>query len=218
MSHTSQMWIKPRPLTDKVDFCVALEMGWTDIHYADEEEIAHQLYGLPTQKWERERGRACDAGHPVKVPYYTRSIDEMVYAVENRLSTDQTADYGAIIAKMVRPTADGLPRLGCVANATAMCRATAFLAVLSVSSKVSEWPFEVRDMIAGAATPNVTRNGIEVKIGQVWRNLDKRMRGQTIEIRAVADGYAFAGPSLKTRIRISRMYKHSSGFELVSQP
>lgn len=69
----------------------------------------------------------------------------------------------------------------------------------------------------GMANPNVTRDGTEVKIGQVWRDLDKRMRGRTIEIRAVSDGYAFAGPSLKTKIRISRMHKHSSGFELVSK-
>jgi hypothetical protein len=40
------------------------------------------------------------------------------------------------------------------------------------------------------------------------------MSGRIIEIRAVADGYAFAGPNLKTKIRISRMHRHSTGWAL----
>lgn len=63
---------------------------------------------------------------------------------------------------------------------------------------------------------NTTKEGIEVQIGQKWRDLDKRMNGRTIEVRAVANGYAFFGPSLKRKIAIRRMHHHSTGFALVS--
>ena len=65
-------------------------------------------------------------------------------------------------------------------------------------------------------SPNVTRDGVEVCIGQRWQDQDKRMRGRIITVRAVADGYAYFGPTLKRRIAIRRMHKHSTGFVLCS--
>lgn len=62
---------------------------------------------------------------------------------------------------------------------------------------------------------NVTRDGIEVQIGQRWQDQDKRMRGRVIEVRAVADGYAYFGPRLNRKIAIRRMHKHSTGFVLL---
>lgn len=62
---------------------------------------------------------------------------------------------------------------------------------------------------------NTTKDGIEVKIGQRWQDQDKRMSGRVIEVRAVADGYAYFGPSLKRKVAIRRMHKHSTGFVLL---
>lgn len=64
--------------------------------------------------------------------------------------------------------------------------------------------------------PSITRDGIEVQIGQIWRDLDKRMRGRTEEIRGVADGFAYFGAALKRKIAIRRMYRHSTGWCLVT--
>lgn len=64
---------------------------------------------------------------------------------------------------------------------------------------------------------NVTKDGIEVKAGQVWRDLDKRMPGHTVTVREVSGGFVFAANSRGrlTRISIRRMHKHSTGWELV---
>jgi hypothetical protein len=71
---------------------------------------------------------------------------------------------------------------------------------------------------------NVTEEGIEVKPGQVWRDLDKRMRnrhGKVIEViagkatleRCRADGSTFGGST--TKIAVRRMHKSSTGWALV---
>jgi len=65
---------------------------------------------------------------------------------------------------------------------------------------------------------NVTREGIEVMPGQVWRDLDHRMQGRTITIIRVAEGFAYYGSGNSRRISIKRMHRHSTGFELVFQP
>lgn len=69
---------------------------------------------------------------------------------------------------------------------------------------------------------NITKEGIEVKVGQVWRDLDKRMAGREVTVLEVADGKARvgrAGSSIKaTRLSVSRMHKSSTGWVLVSQP
>ncbi|CAG9207724.1 conserved hypothetical protein [Paraburkholderia tropica] len=63
---------------------------------------------------------------------------------------------------------------------------------------------------------NLTKEGIEVKPGQVWRDLDKRSNGRTKRVLSVADGKAqFEGPP-KTKVAIDRMHRNSTGYELVS--
>lgn len=63
---------------------------------------------------------------------------------------------------------------------------------------------------------NTTKDGIEVKAGQIWEDLDKRMSGRRIKIVAVLNGRAYFGESWKRSIAINRMHKHSTGFRLVS--
>lgn len=60
-----------------------------------------------------------------------------------------------------------------------------------------------------------TRDGIEVKPGQVWRDLDKRMNGRTLNVLRVEEGRAFMDGPRKTSISIRRMHRHSTGWELV---
>lgn len=74
---------------------------------------------------------------------------------------------------------------------------------------------------------NTTKEGIEVKPGQVWRDLDQRMNGRTVTVLAVADGYASVtgntrllkadGTHYKTRLAVRRMHKTSTGWALVSE-
>lgn len=70
----------------------------------------------------------------------------------------------------------------------------------------------------------VTKEGIEVKRGQVWRDLDKRMGNRNAKVIEVvagkakmemcrADGSTYGGST--TRIAVRRMHKSSTGWELV---
>lgn len=68
------------------------------------------------------------------------------------------------------------------------------------------------------ANPNITREGIEVKPGQKWMDLDSRMRGRIVTVVSVEDGKAHVVTSTsKTRLSVRRMHKHSTGFKLVSE-
>lgn len=66
---------------------------------------------------------------------------------------------------------------------------------------------------------NTTREGIEVKPGQVWRDLDKRM-DRTVTVQSVSIDGKFANVvssnGSKSKIAIKRMHKHGQGFALVS--
>lgn len=64
--------------------------------------------------------------------------------------------------------------------------------------------------------PNITREGIEVKTGQVWRDLDPRMKGRKVVVLWVSDGYARVKGARETQLNVKRMHKHSTGWELVS--
>ena len=64
-------------------------------------------------------------------------------------------------------------------------------------------------------TPKITKEGIEVKIGQKWRDLDKRMH-RTIVVTQVMDGFAYYEEARNGRLSIKRMYRHSTGWELVA--
>jgi hypothetical protein len=69
---------------------------------------------------------------------------------------------------------------------------------------------------------NITKEGIEVKVGQVWRDLDKRMAGREVTVLEVEQGkarVARGGSSIKaTRLSVARMHKSSTGWVLVAQP
>lgn len=70
----------------------------------------------------------------------------------------------------------------------------------------------------------ITKEGIEVKRGQIWRDLDKRMGSRNAKVIEViagkammemcrADGSTYGGST--TRIAVRRMHKSSTGWELV---
>ncbi len=71
---------------------------------------------------------------------------------------------------------------------------------------------------------NTTREYVIVKVGQVWRDLDKRMNGRCCKIIAVHSGMATMAncspngdwPSSRhTHTLIRRMHKSSTGWALV---
>lgn len=82
----------------------------------------------------------------------------------------------------------------------------------------------------------VTKEGIEVKIGQVWKDLDKRMGDRcvkVVELTSITDGvgrakkvvakavvvpcnsYGQQTGTMRTKLSIGRMRKMSTGWELV---
>lgn len=74
-----------------------------------------------------------------------------------------------------------------------------------------------------ATADNITKDGIEVKPGQVWKDLDKRQSGRQCKVMATEDGkakmqhYARGQLGSKTTLSIRRMHKHSTGWELVCE-
>ena len=62
---------------------------------------------------------------------------------------------------------------------------------------------------------NKTKDGVMVMVGQVWRDLDRRMYGRTCEVIEVADGKATMQGVKRTKVSISRMHYHHNGWELV---
>lgn len=67
----------------------------------------------------------------------------------------------------------------------------------------------------GGQAVNVTKDGIEVKPGQVWRDLDKRMNGRTVVVLSVYEGRAKVQGARMTVLSIKRMYRHATGWEFV---
>ncbi|MGU7773733.1 hypothetical protein ACV229_26565 [Burkholderia sp. MR1-5-21] len=64
-------------------------------------------------------------------------------------------------------------------------------------------------------TENVTKEEIEVRPGQVWRDLDKRSNGRTRRVLSIEDGKAVLEGPPKSKVSISRMHRHSTGWALV---
>lgn len=70
---------------------------------------------------------------------------------------------------------------------------------------------------------NTTKESIEVREGQVWRDLDKRMGNRRCVVVAVSDGKAImrryipgrSAEGSRTRVSIGRMHRSSTGWELV---
>lgn len=65
---------------------------------------------------------------------------------------------------------------------------------------------------------NTTHEGIAVQPGQIWEDLDKRQDKRRVVVEIVRDGYAYVRQHYgerRTRLKINRMHKHSTGFRLV---
>lgn len=78
---------------------------------------------------------------------------------------------------------------------------------------------------------SITKEGIEVKVGQVWRDLDTRMAARYCRVKDL--GYTGTCGTIPaavmqvcrpngatvteriTKVRISRMHHHSTGWDLV---
>ena len=68
-----------------------------------------------------------------------------------------------------------------------------------------------------------TKEGIRVEVGQVWRDLDKRMYGRTRRVEAVVDAVlgkvrmvaATGRGRFPTVVSVRRMHKSSIGWALV---
>lgn len=74
-------------------------------------------------------------------------------------------------------------------------------------------------------TSNITKEKIEVKVGQVWCDLDKRMNGRCVRVISVEDGKASVAATnptngwtaeRTTKLSIRRMHKSSTGWALVT--
>lgn len=70
---------------------------------------------------------------------------------------------------------------------------------------------------------HTTKEGVLVKAGQVWRDLDKRCPDRLFEVvevtfgKAIMRGCSARWFGAKTNVSIRRMHKHSAGWELVSE-
>lgn len=69
-----------------------------------------------------------------------------------------------------------------------------------------------------------TKEGIEVSVGQIWQDLDKRMRDRKRKIVAVLGERVimdepeadFVNSRHPTKVSVSRMHRHSTGWKLCS--
>lgn len=65
---------------------------------------------------------------------------------------------------------------------------------------------------------NTTREGILVRRGQIWEDLDTRQSKRRVVVESVADGEAQVRDHYGTKhsiVSVSRMHRHSTGFRLV---
>lgn len=70
-----------------------------------------------------------------------------------------------------------------------------------------------------------TKDGVEVRVGQVWRDINTRSAGVRLGtvISISSDGaeekahMQFSGTCRTTMVKISRMHKHASGWQLVKE-
>lgn len=75
------------------------------------------------------------------------------------------------------------------------------------------------------ALANVTKDGVKVRIGQVWKDLDSRSGDRHCKVFALAEGRAHmnrcspdgrVASQAVTKVAIARMHHGSSGWSLVS--
>ena len=75
------------------------------------------------------------------------------------------------------------------------------------------------------ATTNITKEGIVVEKGQIWRDLDKRMTNRHCKVEDVRDGKAIMyrctdeglpiNAIREVKVSVGRMHKGSTGWALV---
>ena len=72
--------------------------------------------------------------------------------------------------------------------------------------------------------PLVTKDGIRVEVGQLWRDLDKRMGDRVRKVEEIIDRVngrvLMVSPydrRVYSKVSIRRMHKHSTGWALVSK-
>jgi hypothetical protein len=63
---------------------------------------------------------------------------------------------------------------------------------------------------------NTNRDGILIRPGQMWKDINPRSQGRMISISSVQGGVATVYDGNRTpTLSVSRMYPHSRGYELV---
>ena len=66
---------------------------------------------------------------------------------------------------------------------------------------------------------NTNRDGILIRPGQMWRDLNPRAGGRMISISAVQSGKAATYDGNRSgELAVTRMYPHSRGYEIVGSP
>lgn len=72
---------------------------------------------------------------------------------------------------------------------------------------------------SASADPLVTRDGIRVAVGQVWEDQDPRASVKRRRILSVdpVKGKVTWDSKPRTSVSVRRMYRHSTGFVLVSE-
>jgi hypothetical protein len=73
-----------------------------------------------------------------------------------------------------------------------------------------------REALHQEAALNTTRDGILVRPGQIWKDMNPRSNGRMISVSSVSAGTAtvFDGKRSPT-VAITRMYPHSRGYSIV---
>jgi hypothetical protein len=72
---------------------------------------------------------------------------------------------------------------------------------------------------------NRTKEGVEVQVGQIWQDLDSRMRGRKRKVVAIlGERVLMDEPTASllnkvnpTRVSIRRMHRHSTGWALIDK-
>ena len=90
-------------------------------------------------------------------------------------------------------------------------------------TETQEHQVTIRAAEYSGAAHAVTKEGIEVRVGQIWRDLDKRMANRTVKVLAVdvTTGKAEVEGQLtgqRTKLSVRRMHKSATGWALVSDP
>lgn len=73
------------------------------------------------------------------------------------------------------------------------------------------------DLSEWSIPENVTKEHVTVRVGQLWKDLDKRMGGRIVKVISVSDGKASVetiGTGRTSVLSIRRMYNHSTGWHL----